>query len=261
MTGANCKYINLVLHDNAQGCSFWTGAKDSELYGCLIYNNGWQAPDRGHGHCIYTQNDDGVKHIASCIMTCLYDGQQTVQAYGSKNARVNNYLFEDNIAYDKGRFLIGGQGGGSHNLRALRNYLYKVGFQLGYSGENEDCEVRDNVVFRGGLAINKFKTTVNEGNLVITNDADRPKESKAFMVPNRYDPARANLAVFNWGGAEGATSEVAVKATPFLKEGESFRLMDPKDFFGKPVFEGRCQGDTIKIPVRGEFGAFVVLKN
>ncbi|MCR4412061.1 MAG: hypothetical protein NUV77_06495, partial [Thermoguttaceae bacterium] len=70
--GAGSKYINLVIHDNAQGVSFWSGATDSELHGCILYDNGWKAPDRGHGHAIYTQNQSGVKTISDCIMTGGY---------------------------------------------------------------------------------------------------------------------------------------------------------------------------------------------
>jgi hypothetical protein len=80
--GTGCKYINLVIHDNCQGVSFWSGARDSELYGCLIYDNGWQGTDRGHGHAVYTQNRDGTKTIRDCIMTGGFGF--TMHAYGSK---------------------------------------------------------------------------------------------------------------------------------------------------------------------------------
>ncbi len=79
--GRNCKYINLVIHDTRQGMSCWSGEIDPEIYGCIIYGNGWLGTDRGHGHCIYTQNKDGVKTISNCIMTCKYYGTYTIQAY------------------------------------------------------------------------------------------------------------------------------------------------------------------------------------
>jgi hypothetical protein len=128
-TGAGCKFIDLVIHDNCQGASFWSGATDSELYGCLIYDNGWAGTDRGHGHAIYTQNRTGVKTIADCIMTGGYG--YTLHAYGSKRADVDNYRVEGNICYNAGPFLIGG-GKPSHNIRVLDNFLYGVRMQLGY---------------------------------------------------------------------------------------------------------------------------------
>ncbi|MGH2686352.1 MAG: hypothetical protein ACRDJP_12880, partial [Actinomycetota bacterium] len=44
------KFINMVVHDNGNGFAFWKQAVDSEIYGAVIYNNGWIGPDRGHGH-------------------------------------------------------------------------------------------------------------------------------------------------------------------------------------------------------------------
>src|SRR5262245_9154025 len=104
--GRDCKYIDLIIHDNAQGVSFWSGAIDSELHGCIIYDNGWDAPDRGHGHAVYTQNQTGIKVISDCIMTGGFG--YTMHAYGSSRAYVDNYLIEGNICYVGGRFLVGG---------------------------------------------------------------------------------------------------------------------------------------------------------
>ncbi len=61
------KLINLVLHDNQEGVGFWKGAVDSEVYGCIIYNNGYQDPNRGHGHGLYIHNETGIKRIIDVI--------------------------------------------------------------------------------------------------------------------------------------------------------------------------------------------------
>jgi hypothetical protein len=259
--GSHCKYINLVIHDNNQGCGFWKPATDSEIYGCLIYNNGWVGPDRGHGHCIYTQNKDGVKTIADNILCIKYPGTYSFHAYGSARADVDNYLIEGNIAFGDGPFLVGG-GKPSHNIRVLGNYLYAVGMQIGYDApENEDCEIRDNTIVNGGLSINKYKKAVNENNLILAGGAARPKGALVALRPNKYDDHRANLVIYNWDKAP----TVSVNTAGFLKDGEKFKLMDPKDFFGKPLSEGVCQAGKLTAPMtRGdqvaEFAAFVVLK-
>lgn len=252
--GQDCKYINLVIHDNAQGVSFWSGATDSELYGCIIYDNGWKAPDRGHGHAVYTQNQNGVKTISDCVMTGGYS--YTMHAYGSRRAYVDNYLVQRNIAYDAGTFLIGG-GRPSRGIRVLGNFLHGVAMQIGYNApENEDCEVRDNVIVNGGLSINKYKKAVNEGNLVLGKNDPRPAGVRVELLPNRYDPGRANVAIFNWAGK--TTAEI--NPGGLLRPGDKFRLMNPREMFGRPVVAGTFDGTPIQAPVVGEFAAFVLLK-
>jgi hypothetical protein len=244
------KFIDLVVHDTREGLELWVEAVDTEVHGCLIYDNGWNAPDRGHGHCIYAQNRAGVKTVSGCIMSAKYEGAYTVHAYGSSRAFVDNFVVEDNIADRRGPILVGG-GRPSHNIKVLRNYLYGVGLRVGYGAQNEDCEIRGNVVARGSLEIDRFKKAAEAGNV-----RELPAR-KAVLIANKYDPTRAHLAVFN--GAKAP--EVPVDVTAFLKPGDSFRLLDPKDVFGRPVLAGRYQRGTLSVPVKDEFAAFVILKD
>jgi hypothetical protein len=274
--GQGCKFINLYIHDNlGGGVGWWKGSTDSEIHGCLIVNNGWKGPDRCHGHCIYTQNAEGTKTIAHCILTTRWGrGQYTMHAYGSSRAYVDNFVIEGNIAYGKGPFLVGG-GRPSRNIVVRRNYLNRVPMRIGYNApHNEDCDIRDNVVVAGGITINRYRKAAVRDNLIVggrlslekCGQVERkgnrlvtgpvPPEARVVLLPNKYDPARAHLAVLNAAGAR----RVAVKVAPFLRPGEAFRLMDPEDFFGKPLLTDTCKGETISVPMAGPFGAFVLLK-
>ncbi|WP_347245106.1 right-handed parallel beta-helix repeat-containing protein [Thermogutta sp.] len=252
--GKGCKYINLVIHDNAQGVSFWRGATDSELHGCIIFDNGWKAPDRGHGHAIYTQNENGIKIISDCIMTGGFG--YTMHAYGSERAFVDHYLVQGNVAYNGGTFLIGG-GRPSRDIRVLDNVFYNVNLQLGYSAPfNEDCEVRNNILVNGNLAINRFRQVVQEGNLIIPVGAPRPDEAaRVILRRNRYDPMRAHVIVFNW--KKSATVDVPLDS--FATPGMIYRFMDPRDVYGRPVLQGQYTGQPVRLPMQGEFGVWVVL--
>jgi len=71
---ANVKLINLLVHDGGTGIYTEPGAPGVEIYGCVVYNNGWQggAGDRGHGHAIYVKNDAGTKLVRENVLFNQY---------------------------------------------------------------------------------------------------------------------------------------------------------------------------------------------
>jgi hypothetical protein len=172
---------------------------------------------------------------------------------------VDNILYEGNIAYDNpNAFLVAG-GKPSHGIVAKNNYLYKAGNLLvaHLNRKNEDCELRDNVIVNGELRIGVCRQVINEGNLMLGEKDERPAGAKIVFRPNKYDPQRANLAIFNWETKE----EVAVDTGDFLKVGDRYRLMNPRDFYGKPVHAGVADGKPIRVPMATEFAAYVLLKS
>jgi hypothetical protein len=257
--GDGGKYVNLVIHNCAGGISLWTGATNSEVYGCLVYDNGWQAPDRHHGHAIYTQNKDGTKTIANNIMFArreTTDGSYSLHAYGSPKASVDNFVIQDNV-FAGGPALMGGEGV-SRNNRVLRNFVGGTNLMLGYTWSKEAAgyEVRDNVVIDGRLVYNNCTNLKESGNQEVVHPAPRPTEPRAALLPNKYDPNRAHLVLVNWPGKPVLAAPVA----PFLKPGDRFRLMSPTDFYGKPVTEGTCDAETLTVPTPKGLNAYVLLK-
>jgi len=134
--GRHLKFINFLIHDNRQGVSWWTGNQDSELYGAIIYDNGWPATDRGHGHCVYAQNKTGIKRVTDCILTCKYHGTYTMHAYGSRRADCDNFVMEGNIAYALGTFLVGSgkPSPWGQKTRTSHLLLYSQQLQAGIQG-------------------------------------------------------------------------------------------------------------------------------
>ena len=118
-------------------------------------------------------------------------------------------------------------------------------------------EVRDNVIVNGSLNIQNYKKAVNENNVVLAKNARRPGESHAIVRPNKYDPSRANVILLNWEKKPA----LDVDTGTLLKNGNKYRLMNPRDFFGKPILSGTYDGKSIRVPLTGEFAAFVLLRD
>jgi hypothetical protein len=98
--GPNNRFINLIIHDTTQGIAAWTDAPDTEIYGCIIYNNGWQAPDRAHGHGIYLQNATGWKTVRNNIIFNQFE--RGIQIYGSDSALLRNIRVDHNVSFNNG---------------------------------------------------------------------------------------------------------------------------------------------------------------
>lgn len=180
--GIGTKFINLIIHDTSQGVSLWRYATDSEAYGCLIYYNGWDAPDRGHGHGIYAQGSETSKPILSDnIIFAQYS--HGIHVYGSEKACLDNFDIEGNISFNNGilskttgytrNFLLGG-GRTALNPIIVENYGYfsPIGgsaliAELGYSHGSKNMTIKNN--YFGGTGMRSFHIRC-EGPAVVTGN-------------------------------------------------------------------------------------------
>ncbi|MGH9767569.1 MAG: hypothetical protein ACREAB_09070 [Blastocatellia bacterium] len=183
--GPKTKLINLVIHDVGVGVGGWTPAIDAEIYGCLIYSNGWQAnqQDRGHGHGIYVQNDAGTKLVADNIVFDQYGFG--VHAY-TENGSIKGFHFDGNTIFRSGalaipsntyypNILVGGFKP-SERVTLTNNYLYHplngvvYNCQLFYvAKDNKDVTLRDNYIAGGNetLHIHEWQSVTVTGNTFI----------------------------------------------------------------------------------------------
>ena len=343
------KFVNLVVHDCSNGLGFWSGGAGGEVYGCLIYNNGWLAPDRGHGHAIYAQNKTGTKRLVDNILFNQFS--YGLHAYGSGRAFLSGFHVEGNVSFNNGSaagrdrrtpaVLIGGgctaeritladnctygsgPGGGAVRLgyswgRKLNrdavvrgNYLVGdvdlrfweqvtftnntviapgtlVGVTLPKGGGTGKYRMERNTYFRTGkgrgafglaaegggssLAFAEWQKRLGEGQSTFA--AARPAGVKVFVRPNRYEPGRAHVVVYNWA----RRPDVAADLGAVLEKGAKFRIVSVQDFYGDPVVAGTFDGRPVRIPMAAyravppiglpghkppvtgpEFNAFVVL--
>ncbi len=97
--GDHLKFINMTLHDLGDGLSVWESSVETEVYGCITFNNGWNAPDRGHGHGIYTQNNVGTKLIEDVVS--FNNFETGMKAFGV-NGAVSGYRFDGIVSFNNG---------------------------------------------------------------------------------------------------------------------------------------------------------------
>ena len=185
VVGANIKLINLVVHDARGGLGLWAAATNCEAYGCVVYNNGWSAPDRGHGHGIYTQNLNGTKHLSDNIVFNHFG--LGIHGY-TVNSFLQNYLIERNAVFnnahfaaypnvDTGEQVLFGGGTKIKNLKILNNYLYQT---LGLHGPmlapdygvfaNDNMTVAGNYIAGGSGGGNYLVSARSYDSLVFTDN-------------------------------------------------------------------------------------------
>jgi hypothetical protein len=246
-----CKYINLVVHDCREGFRILESSREDEVYGCIIYDCGWTARDGGHGSGINTRNREGVKTIADCIFVRGY--YCTWHVYGWYGEPLDHYRIEGNISYNGQIAHIGGREP-NRDLQVVDNVFYQMEqLRVGFHSREGDGAVAGNLLVGTWLDVS-IPGLKQADNRIVFPWGRQPDEPIARLRPNRYDPARAHLAVFGWNRVH----EVPVDFAPWLKAGDRFRLYDPLKLFGEPVYEGVYDGKPANVPVPGEFAAYVV---
>ncbi|MEI6179959.1 MAG: hypothetical protein WCP31_04345 [Chloroflexales bacterium] len=180
--GAHTKFINLIIHDVGIGIGVWNLAQDAEVYGSIIYNNGWQGPDRGHGHAIYAQSDTGgTKRIVDNILFNQFS--HGIHAYAEAGASLKGFYIAGNIAFNNGSISTYGQSpnilvGGdvpAERVTIEQNYTYDVrnidsNVELAYSTTaNKDLLCQNNYFVGGNPSLNvrNWNQITMSGNQVI----------------------------------------------------------------------------------------------
>lgn len=274
--GTGCKFINLVVHDARQGFSLWKDAQDLEVYGCLIYYNGWRPPNKpGAGHGIYTQNQSGTKYITENIVWANFS--HGIHAYGTSDAPLNNYQIVGNVVsmHSNERNILLGGGSPVVNPIVRENFVYDtysavsldLGYTPGWGAGADNAVVTDNYLVGrlkvydaqnstvAGNVINGYAEIVHSGpfpdNTYVVGDVGSgtpPTSHPADRIsvrPNKYEPGRANIVAYNWGRA----ASISIDPSAFLNVGDTYVVKDAQNYLGPPVTSGKYTGSRITIPM------------
>jgi uncharacterized protein YjdB len=209
--GSGDRLINMVMHDLGE-VAVQDGAGNT-VYGSLSYNNGWTAPDRGHGHGLYIQNDGPQATVENNVIFNNFG--KGIQAYGSANP-VDNMVFRGNAAFMAGSlagdqdidFLVGGAQYGSYSIVFTGNFSYQTqdgtGQRFGYGPLNRDIDLSGNY-FVGYTDVNNWSsvrltgTTVVGWNTIVA--LERPSGATATWNGNTYFSRELQYQPFGFSGA------------------------------------------------------------
>lgn len=266
------RFINLIVHDTSGGFGVWKEAEDVEVYGSLMYYNGWEAPERGHGHGIYVQSRSGTTRVVDNVLFDQFS--HGIHAYGSSAAFLNGLHVEGNIAFNNGRLsavsgnarniLLGGDVV-AENPRILDNVTY---YPLESGGENDfgyaagtTGMIASGNYLAGPVALRMTARpdTSFAGNTLI-GDTDRfapsdypdnaylsapPSGAHVVVRPNQYEAGRAHVAIFNWNLDDTVPVELAAVLAP----GDPYEVRDAQNFFGPPLASGTFDGSPVDFPM------------
>ena len=297
--GTDIKFINLVVHDTARGFSVNAESINTEIYGNLIYYNGWETPGGGaQGNGIDTQNQVGTRRIADNMIF----GQFSHGLIAS-GTPLDNIILDGNTFFSNGnisrkgvmdsRNILVGAGVVTNKPVVTDNSIYDGQTNLGYDAGCADGIVTGNyfagpviwvkcaAVMKDNVLYNPYESGSGYGQLPAQFPANTYHKAKPTgvivrMRPNKYEPGRALLTIYNWDKA----SKVSVNlAGAGLADGDRFEVRDAQDYFGKPAAAGTYLGGTVDLPLSNgtvskpvgtvpsapqhtlpEFGTFVVLK-
>jgi len=141
--GANALVTHPFIEDVVlNGIGFWQSAAPGTLYGAWVLNNGWQGPDRGHGHGLYTQNEAGLKLIRNCMFAQRYGG--SIRAF-TTNQSMQNITIDKCICINDQLFL-GGHSPAS-SIQIINNHVWNDGLEIGETDQgNVDVLIDGNYV-------------------------------------------------------------------------------------------------------------------
>jgi hypothetical protein len=183
---ADTKYINLIVRDNGHGFGLWNEEGSTEIYGCIIFNNGNNKKEHG----IYGHNKTGSHLIANNVIfnnagygLHLYANSEKSSVSGFQvvgNTIFNNgsLMLEDQVA---DQILVGGvKGVPAARIELRSNYIFNEldaptsknrGIRLGYEDTaNKDVKLIDNyIVSKIPLRVLWWESVEARGNTIYSN--------------------------------------------------------------------------------------------
>ncbi|HTI05340.1 MAG TPA: Ig-like domain-containing protein [Gemmatimonadales bacterium] len=182
---------------------------------------------------------------------------------GARNLRLG-YTTQQNASADvEGNYIVGGTTEAIDvtlwsNLRFWNNTLVETGRVLAFADANTaaydwngNTHYRDTTAKAWGFGGTDYKfTTWQQSTGLGAGDrvpSATPSAPAVFVRPNKYEPGRANVIVYNWG----RQSSVSADLSNVLAPGQRFEIRNVQDLWGTAVVSGTYGGGSVTIPMGG----------
>jgi hypothetical protein len=222
-TGPRNKLLNLLLHDCENGLFTAAAAANSEVYGNVVYNNGYNHAGGIAGHGLYVQSNAPTFRIADNIVFNNFNfGIKAVSQTGNSIG----FLIENNAAFNNGSvpfqtevrnagILVGATNGLSDQNSLIGNFLYQPpgtgggALKVGYAADNGAVVVSNNYIMGNStpLELNRWQQITGSGNKIFIS-ASIPAWSNRTLTEDHPLSGRTiawnNNAYYNTSGASNS---------------------------------------------------------
>jgi len=187
--GAHNKFINCIIHDVQDGYFNGDTGVGAEIYGCLIFNNGYVAGGRYNGHGLYLIHTD-LNSTAYIKDNVVFNNSNMGIKGDSQTGNTVNIWSEGNICFNNGSWtndvtrhfnlFMATNNGIADAITVKDNYLWHpIGvnggsFVMGIGGVDMGSLIATgNYVMGGGqaVAIDRWTAVTFTGNSVDASDA------------------------------------------------------------------------------------------
>jgi hypothetical protein len=276
VSGTGIKLVNLVVHDVFNN-GFFQSAVDLEIHGSLFYNVGYNAPSLGlgggqYGYPLYVQNLEGTKLIEDNIVMNNFSFGLHAYTEGGYLERITlsgNVWFNNGAASPgedkKDDILLGPVNNAAREISVRDNAIWARAPDLravrfGYGAPNEDIELVGNYVVGETLFSDPWSSVMMTDNTFYAAPSGQidpashpdnayldapPSENVIRVRPNRYEPGRAHVVVYNWLDADA----VAVDLGDVLEVGTAFEIRNAQTFWDPPAVAGVFDGSPVELPM------------
>lgn len=227
-------FINCVVHDNQDGIFNGNTSSGTEIYGCLVYNNGYVAGGVYNGHGLYMIHSDAsnpalikdnlILNNASLGIKEDSQGSDTINIDAIGNALANSGSWASGLGAT-GNLLSASNNGVAQDITVVDNFFYfpsganATNLKLGLGGvSNGTLVVTGNYIANGiAVAIEEWSPLTFTGNTIrATNNTGGGNSTVILYEPHSspsstwnnntyWNQITSGLGYFPGGGSSSRT--------------------------------------------------------